>query len=338
MFCEKCGNKLKEDFEFCDKCGAKVEKKEHKKHHEEKEPEEKKPKIKEEKIKEEKVEKPVPPEPPKPPRPPKKSGKGKTIFLVILDLLLVGAAVTFLILWLTKSNDCDCKCDKCESTVVDEPKKEKSKYVGKWEQNVEYKSGSKVTKRTYGLIELKEDGTFEAVFYDKDNISKTKEETKGKYTVKGTEITFSYKDEDGDNQTLDMVIKNDKICLDDDCKDYLVKNGNNKIVIYDDDDDNVKEIKKIKFTEYENLQKNYKDAIVVVIRDGCSWCEKFESVVEEIVDHYDTPVYYYESDGKISVNGTPTTIVIKNGYIVKTVEGYKEYSAMEDILDELGVK
>ena len=85
------------------------------------------------------------------------------------------------------------------------------------------------------------------------------------------------------------------------------------------------------------LQKDYKDAIVVVVKDGCSWCEKYESVVEEIADYYSTPVYYYKSDGKISVQGTPTTIVIKNGYPVETIYGYKEYDAVEKILDDLGV-
>lgn len=339
MFCEKCGNKLEEGFAFCDKCGAKVEKKTTKKkeHDEKHEHEEKKSKVKEEKIVEEKVEEKV--EKPIPPRKTKNGGKGKTVFLVIFNLLLVAATVTFLILWLTKSTDCNCDYSKKDKDpdVVD-PKKEKNEYVGKWEQNVEYKKGSKVTKRTYGLIELKENGSFEALFYDKDNISKTKEETKGKYTIKGNKITFSYKDDDGDDDTLEVIVKNNKMCLNDDCEDYLVKEGNNKIVIYDDDDDDIVEIKTIKYAEYEKLQKEYKDAIVVVVREGCSWCEKYESVVEEISEEYSTPVYYYESDGKISISGTPTTIIIKNGYIVGTIEGYKEFDAVSDILDEYGVK
>ena len=166
------------------------------------------------------------------------------------------------------------------------------------------------------------------------------EETKGTYTIKNNKITFKYK-LDGENETLDAYFKNNKLCMDDDCEDYLTKNGNNTIVIYDDDDDDddftKTSIKTINYTEYENLQKNYKDAIVVVVRDGCSWCEKFESVVEEIDENYVTSVYYYESDGKISITGTPTTILIKNGYIVDTINGYKDYDDMVEALDEVGI-
>lgn len=339
-FCEKCGNKLKEDYEFCDKCGAKVGKGSPKKHEEKKEKEKEKV-VKEEKIEEEKVvektvEKPAPKYEPKPP----KSGKGKFVFLWILVVILLASTVTFLILWLTKpteSNNSNYNKKDNTETVDPEPKKD-NKYVGKWEQNVEYKTGTKVTQRTYGLIELKKDGTFESLFYDKDNMSKTKEEIDGTYTVSGNKVTFTYK-LDGEKETKTFTIKNDKMCIDADCDDYLVKDGNNKITIYNDDDDfDLIDIKTITYTEYENLQKNYKDAIVVVVREGCSWCEKYEEVVEEIADYYKTPVYYYESDGKISISGTPTTIIIKNGYIVDTIEGYKEYSAVADILDELGVK
>jgi hypothetical protein len=332
-YCEKCGNELKEGYAFCDKCGAKVKAKEEKKEHEEK--------VKEEKIEKKPEERPVPPVPP--PRPPK-SGKGKIIFLTILNILLLAATITFLVLWLIKPTDSKCSSFKEKDIDIVDPKptpKETNQYVGKWEQNIEFKSGTKVTKRTYGLIELKDDNTFRALSYDKSDISGTKMEIEGTYTVSGNKITLKYK-EYGSYETLEVFIRNGKMCRDDDCERYLVRDSyNNKITIYDDDDDDdddVSDIDFITYSEYENLQKNYKDAIVVVVREGCSWCEKFEDVVEEISEDYNTPVYYYMSDGKISISGTPTTIIIKNGYIVDTVEGYKEYSAMEDILDDLGVK
>ena len=337
-YCEKCGNELKEGFAFCDKCGAKVSTKETKK--EKKEKEEIKEEVKEEVNEKVEQKKQAPVAPKKP-----KSGKGKIVFLTILNILLLAATITFLVLWLIKPTE-----EKCEKNYnddngntekpIDDPKKTDNEYVGKWEQHVEYKSGSKVTQRTYGLIQLTKDGEFKAVYYDEDDKSGTMEETKGTYTIKNNKITFKYK-LDGENETLDAYFKNNKLCMDDDCEDYLTKNGNNTIVIYDDDDDDddftKTSIKTINYTEYENLQKNYKDAIVVVVRDGCSWCEKFESVVEEIDENYVTSVYYYESDGKISITGTPTTILIKNGYIVDTINGYKDYDDMVEALDEVGI-
>lgn len=338
VFCEKCGNKLEDGFAFCDKCGAKVESK---KKEEKKEEKVKEEKVKEEKVKEEKVkveDKPIPPEPPKPPKHPKeKKKKGKAVFLTILFIILLAAAVTFLILWLTKSTD--CKCNNTSGgggTVEPDPKPEPKKtYVGKWEQNVEYRNGSKVTQRTYGMIELKKDGTFESVYYDKDDKENTLEEVEGTYKVSGNTITFEYKSY-GSKEKIEATVEDNKLCMDDDCEDYLVKDGNNKIIIYDDT--SAVDIDTITYSEYEEIQKNYEDAIVVVIRDGCSWCEKFESVVEEIYETYDTPIYYYKSDGKIKINGTPTTMIIRNGYVVDSVEGYKDFKDMKKILDDLGIE
>ena len=340
-FCEKCGNKLKEGYAFCDKCGTKVKEEEKKKEKEidenveivEEKEEPKKPKVKEEKE----VSPIILSKPPK-------SGKGMIVFLWILVVLLLASTITFLILWLTKSTSVENYSsgknggDVSDPTPTPDNPKKTDPYVGKWEQNVEYKSGNRVTQRTYGMIELKDDGTFETVFYDKDDKSDTYEEFEGTYKIRNDIVTFSYELK-GEDTTLELEFKNDKLCLNDDCDDYLVKDGNNKITIYDDDDDDSsEEIKTITYSEYQQLQKDYEDAIVVVIKDGCSWCEKFESVVEEISEEYSTPVYYYEYDGKISVNGTPATVIIKNGYVVDLVEGYKEYSDMEEILDDLGVK
>ena len=330
-FCEKCGNKLKDGFEFCDKCGAKVNKKEEKK----KEEKEEKKIEKEEKKEVKEVVKPVPVMY----QMPKKSGKGKIVFLTILNLLLLAATITFLVLWLVKPEG-SCTNSNSSSgtgtgtnTEKDPPAKVPS-YVGQWEQNVEYKSGSKVTQRTYGMIELMSNDTFSMIYYDKDDISNTKEQLKGTYEVDGDDITFNYTYE-GKTRTKTAYFEDDKMCLNSNCTDYLVKDSyNNTIVIQS----TKSEIEYINYTQYENLQKDYEDAIVVVVREGCSWCEKYESVVEEIMEEYTTPVYYYENDGKISISGTPTTIIIKNGYVVGSIEGYKDFSTVSSKLDDLGVK
>ena len=318
-YCEKCGNKLNEEFEFCDKCGAKVEKEEKKK----------------ETVKKEIVEEKIIPEQPII----IKTGKGKIIFLTILNILLLASTITFLVLWLTKPTNKTysnySNNGKAEEKKKDE-KKEKNQFVGKWEQNLEYKSGNKVVQTIYGSIEFKDNYTFVMTYYDKDNKASTKEEQKGTYSINGNSVKVEWI-EDGERSYETYSLKDNKLCINSNCSSYLVKNGyNSKIVIPIDEDK--EEIKTINYTDYNKILNTGKDAIVVIIKDGCAWCEKFESVVEELQDDYVTPVYYYKYDGNIDVSGTPTTVVIKNGNVVDLIEGYKEIDSVESILDDLGIK
>lgn len=349
MYCEKCGNKIKEGYKFCDKCGTKVKEniKKLEENKEVKKIEEKKVDNKIEKNKEITINndeiKPVVYG-----KQNNKKGKGKFIFLIILNLLLLASTIVFLVLWLTKPSEKSCRSteektsnysnssDKKDNKDAKKDSKDDSKstIVGKWEQNVDYKQGNEVVKRTYGMIELKNDGSFNSVFYDKDNMSDS-ERLNGTYTSSGNTVYLKYKDEDGDNQTATLYIENDKMCIKQrDCEDYLVKRSyNNKVVIYEDESD----IEFINYSDYQKIINNKESAIVVVVRDGCYYCEQYESVVEKIHENYFTPVYYYENDNNIEVTGTPTTFVIKNGEIVDTIIGYYEYSKVEERLDKSNV-
>lgn len=358
-YCKNCGNKLKEEYAFCNKCGAKVEKVEKKDEIKEEIVEEKKEKeVKNaEKKKEEKlVKEEVKVEEPKkekikqeekvefvPPvyiEPKKKSGKG---FLYFLILLLLASTITFLVLWLTKpsesckgnSNTAEYKDKKNDNPVTKPVEEDDDKFIGKWEQNVDYKMGNTTALSTYGMIELKKDGTFRSLFYDKEDMYNNREEYRGTYKVRGNRISFNFDtSDDGEYAFDELIVKNDKLCLDDECENYMVQSSyNNKIVIQVDDTTDASDVDYIDYDEYQEIINDEEDAIVVVVRDGCSWCKKYESVVEEIIDNYVTPVYYYEYNNKIDVTGTPTTIIIKDGKIVDKIEGYKEYSAVEKVLD-----
>lgn len=315
-YCEKCGNKLKEEFAFCDKCGAKIEKKEIK--------------IKKEEVKEE-IKKDITPSPIAPII--IKKNKGKLIFLSILNILLLAATITFLVLWLTKPTNSNYSSYK-NTNGKTEDKKEDNPLIGKWEQTIEYKSKNKVVQTISGSIEFKENHTFKTIYYDKDDKNNSLIEQNGTYSVNGNSIKIEWI-ENGERNTETITLDNDKLCLDSSCSNYLTKD-NNKTVIYLDEA--TKQIDKIDYNEYNKILNNGKDAIVVVVRDGCVWCEKFEEVVEEIAEEYDTPVYYYEMDSNIDVAGTPTTIIIKNGKIVGLIEGYSYLETVEDKLDDLGIK
>ena len=312
-YCEKCGNKLKEGFLFCDKCGAKVEDKV-------KEVKEvKKEKVVEEVKEVKKVEEPIYY------LPPKKKGKKGIVFLIIMNILLLASTITFLVLWLTKP-------EKTTKTV--NKAKVENKFVGKWEQNIEYQTGKRVVQRIYESIEVKNDNSFRIVSYDKDNIAETKEELSGTYTIDGDKIQITWKD-GNKKQSETYELNGNKLCIDSACQNYLLKNGSgNKIVIPIDE---AKAIETIDYDQYNKILNSNNDAIVVVVRDGCHWCESFESVVEDLLKDYNTPIYYYQLDNNIDISATPTTIIIKKGQIIDVIEGYKSLSSMESILDNLDI-
>ena len=78
-------------------------------------------------------------------------------------------------------------------------------------------------------------------------------------------------------------------------------------------------------------KKNKETFFFVVIRDGCSFCESFVPKVEEVLNEYDVIGYklnistfteeeYNEFDATWNVDGTPTTIFIKDGSEVSILQ------------------
>lgn len=327
MFCEKCGNKIKEGYKFCNKCGTKV--KEVKKKVEIVDQTKKNIIIEEQKDFHQHN---------------KKSGKGKVILLTILNLILLATTILFLVLWLIKPSDNSCKTERTNnySTTNENTKATKEtknaktdkepSIVGKWEQNVDYKQGNNIVKRTYRMIELKKDGTFNSVHYDKDNMSNS-ERMNGTYTANSNTVYLNYVDGNNNKQSITLYIDNNKMCVGKkNCEEYLVKDSyNNKIVVYVEGQS---DIEYIDYSKYQKIINNKSDAIIVVVRSGCYYCEQFESVVEKMFDNYLTQVYYYEYDGQIDITGTPTTLIIKNGEVIDTIIGYKEYSKVAKILND----
>ena len=313
-FCEKCGNKLKEGYVFCDKCGTKI--KDSKKEEKKKEVETKKEDTT-----------PIKQVPPYIPIK-QKTNKGKVIFLSIMNILLLASTITFLVLWLTKPTI--TKNIKEKDIIT----KDEKKFIGDWGQNVEYKVKTRLIQRVYESIEIKDNKTFRIVRYDKDNIADSKEEISGIYKVKGNKIELTW----NDNKKIEertYELDGNKLCIAEDCSNYLLKNSDNsKITIQIEE----KSIDTITYNEYNRLLNSKKDAIVVVVREGCYWCESFDIILKDLVYFYDTPIYYYEIDENIDISSTPTSIIIKNGKIIDLIEGYKDIYSVKKILNDLGIK
>ena len=96
--------------------------------------------------------------------------------------------------------------------------------------------------------------------------------------------------------------------------------------------------KTISYTEYEELMNSNKPFLMVIIQDGCGYCEMYEPVVEEVANELGIPVNYLnltnlssEESNKLSKSnsylkknqwGTPTTLFMYGNSVIDSIPGY----------------
>lgn len=96
----------------------------------------------------------------------------------------------------------------------------------------------------------------------------------------------------------------------------------------------------ITYNQYMEKVNNNELFLVVIVRDGCGYCEMYEPIVEEVANEYKLPLYFInltnltdeERDELSSTNkylkrnkwGTPTTLFMYGENIVDSISGYVE--------------
>lgn len=107
----------------------------------------------------------------------------------------------------------------------------------------------------------------------------------------------------------------------------------------------------ITMEDYQELMKE--DYFVVVIgKTGCSFCSKYQPVMNKIVEEYDVKMYYVDiakltnDDYNTLIStttyfdenewGTPLTLVFKNGEYYNAFSGYAEKSTIVNFLESVG--
>lgn len=211
-------------------------------------------------------------------------------------------------------------------------------YVGKWEHNITWKRGGKVSRESYASFELLKNGTFNYVGYSKNMDDKiiyngTYNENNGIIYV-----YFNYEEQD---YTGKLYINDNKLCMNEEnCEDYFVKTSSkdkNSLTLNEDPT-------YISYSDYQNLLNNGENAIVVFTMDSCSHCIEYKEILNKVVSNYSTPIYYYEVEADdivydtLNISGTPTTHIIKNGVNVETIVGTTEYSKLSKILDKNNIE
>ena len=108
--------------------------------------------------------------------------------------------------------------------------------------------------------------------------------------------------------------------------------------------------KTISYTEYEELMNSNKPFLMVIIQDGCGYCEMYEPVVEEVANELGIPVNYLnltnlsseegtklsESNSYLKKNqwGTPTTLFMVGDKVIDSIGQYVEKDDFVDFVEK----
>lgn len=109
-------------------------------------------------------------------------------------------------------------------------------------------------------------------------------------------------------------------------------------------------INEITYAEYEDKIDSGKPFIVMIVNDGCSYCEMFVPVMTEVVEEYSIPVYSLNlailtSDEYNSLSnsnsylkrnewGTPTTLLMQGKTVIDSIGGYVEKATLIEFMEK----
>ncbi len=108
-------------------------------------------------------------------------------------------------------------------------------------------------------------------------------------------------------------------------------------------------LNEISYDEYEKMVNDGKAFVVVIERTGCSYCQQYMPLMEEVAKEKKIAVTYINTDNlseeelnKLSTTnkylkrnewGTPTTLFMLGDRIVDSIGGYVEKSSIEAFFD-----
>ena len=109
-------------------------------------------------------------------------------------------------------------------------------------------------------------------------------------------------------------------------------------------------INEITYSEYEEKINNEETFLVMIVNDGCSYCEMFIPVMTEVANEYSIPVYSLNLANLISDEynslsnsnsylkrerwGTPTTLLMQGKTVIDSIGGYVEKENLVSFVKE----
>lgn len=108
----------------------------------------------------------------------------------------------------------------------------------------------------------------------------------------------------------------------------------------------------ITYSEYEEKMHTEAPFLVVIVRDGCGYCEMYEPILKEVAGEYKLPIYYINmtnlnndeytalgtSNSYLKKNqgkwGTPTTLFMYGSSVIDSIPGYVDKDKFVDFVKE----
>jgi len=106
----------------------------------------------------------------------------------------------------------------------------------------------------------------------------------------------------------------------------------------------------ITYSEYEEKLNTEAPFVVVIVRDGCDWCNEYKPIMTEVADEYSLPIYYInlsnltsEESSALSTSnsylkkeqwGTPTTLFLYGDTVVDSIGGYVDKETFVEFATE----
>ena len=107
----------------------------------------------------------------------------------------------------------------------------------------------------------------------------------------------------------------------------------------------------ITYSEYVEKMNEKKPFLVIIIKDGCVYCEAYTPIVKEVAEEYNLPIYYINLTNiteeeytalsksnsylKSQQWGTPTTLLMSGNTVVGSISGYVDKDTfVKDMIDK----
>ena len=106
----------------------------------------------------------------------------------------------------------------------------------------------------------------------------------------------------------------------------------------------------ITYADYEEKLNTEAPFVIVIVKDGCGFCDEYKPVVEKVAGEYNLPIYYINLSNltndeytalaksnsylKTQQWGTPTTLFMYGKTVVDSIGGYVEEEALKEFAKE----